>query len=91
MNTETLGNSMSPKMLRETLCTAQSALNLMAGQAEHPNTVERLRGHARTLGVLIAEIDVIRPLGSDGKHGDGERCTGRCGCLGRAGTWTLTP
>lgn len=43
-----------PKMLRETLCLAQSAL--------HGAHVERLQQ-------LIDECDRHRPLGPDGKHG----------------------
>ena len=64
----------SPKMLRETLCVAQAAV----GHA-FPND-GRLRGHLDRLGRLIEECERHRPLGTNGKHGDGELCTRTCGC-----------
>ena len=58
------------KMLRETLCISQSAMNMMAlGRSPADN---------KRLQALIDQIDVLRPLGSDGKHDD--RHTGFCGC-----------
>jgi hypothetical protein len=58
------------KMLREALCAAQNALlhttsSLAPSQAEH-------------LGELVQEIDIHRPLGSNGKHGTLHTPT--CGC-----------
>lgn len=73
-------NTLTPKAVREALCDAQSALYALAGRADHPSTVETYRAHAATLGTLIREIDKARPLGPDGKHGNGERCTESCGC-----------
>lgn len=61
-----------PKMLRETLCAAQSLIgnsNLNADRrTEHVNRLQR----------LIVECDRHRPVGPDGKHGD--RHTPTCGC-----------
>lgn len=65
-----------PKMLRETLCVAQSLIgnsNLHADRrTEHINRLQR----------LIAACDAHRPLGSDGKHGN--RHTATCGCEDRS-------
>ena len=61
-----------PKMLRETLCVAQTHV----GQSEDP----RRGDHVARLQRLIDECDRHRPLGPDGKHGHGERCTLTCGC-----------
>jgi len=62
----------SPKMLRETLCVAQSRI----GNCDlDPG---RKAEHIARLGRLIAECDRHRPLGPDGKHG--ERHTPNCGC-----------
>lgn len=58
----------SLKMLRETLCRAQSLLAL------DYHDVMRIQ-------MLCDEIDRHRPLGSDGKHGD--RHTATCGCEDR--------
>jgi hypothetical protein len=63
----------SPKMLRETLCVAQTAL----GQLPPGN---RRYEHIARLGRLVDECDRHRPLGANGKHGYGERCTATCGC-----------
>jgi len=60
----------SLKMLRETMCLAQTAIGHAVGQ--------RLDEHIARLGRVIAEIDRQRPLGVDGKHGD--RHTPTCGC-----------
>lgn len=67
------------KSLRESLCTAQTAL----GPARTPDNVfdgfmtpeRRASAH---IGQLIAIIDLHRPLGDDGKHGDLHTAT--CGC-----------
>lgn len=63
------------KMTREALCAAQSALieRARAGvDADRvPHWVERLQA-------IVGAIDVERPLGPDGKHGDLH--TSGCGC-----------
>jgi hypothetical protein len=65
-----------PKMLRETLCVAQSLIgnsNLNADRrTEHVNRLQR----------LINECDRHRPVGPDGKHGDLH--TETCDCDDRA-------
>lgn len=53
-----------PKMLRETLCRAQSRVLFAVDAAR--------------LQALIDALDAMRPLGSDGQHGD--RHTPLCGC-----------
>jgi hypothetical protein len=60
------------KMLRETLCVAQSRI------LNSPVDAGDRLGHSRRLGWLINECDRHRPLGPDGKHGD--RHTETCGC-----------
>lgn len=57
------------KMIRETLCMAQHALATV-----YPGETDRIG----RIGRMIAEIDIQRPLGSDGKHGN--RHTATCGC-----------
>lgn len=61
----------TPKMLRETLCFAQGAVEL------HPDQ-SRTAAHVARLGRLISECDRHRPLGANGKHGDLHTPT--CGC-----------
>lgn len=61
------------KMMRETLCVAQSAIlhsptNGGASRESHVNLIQ----------VLINECDRHRPLGPNGKHGT--RHTATCGC-----------
>jgi hypothetical protein len=65
----------SPKMTREALCAAQWALAEVARQGLDVGTTP---ARIARLGELIREIDVHRPLGPDGKHGD--RHTPYCGC-----------
>lgn len=60
----------SPKMLRETLCFAQTVVGY-AGTSRASEHVERIQR-------LIDACDIHRPLGPDGKHGD--RHTPTCGC-----------
>lgn len=69
-----------PKLMRETLCLAQAALmidiatsgqDFLAGYA-------RLEAHSKRIQQMIDQIDVIRPLGPDGEHGN--RHTPYCGC-----------
>lgn len=60
-----------PKMLRETLATAQVyILNY--------SKTDRKHDHSKVLQRLIDECDRKRPLGPDGKHGN--RHTDECGC-----------
>ena len=61
-----------PKMLRETLCVAQHAINA------RPYDEDRKPHHSRRLQVLIDALDETRPLGPNGKHGN--RHTPSCGC-----------
>lgn len=65
------------KMIRETLALAQSAIHFRAAAGHDADQSAR---HVRLLSRLIADCDRQRPLGPDGKHGDGERCTPTCGC-----------
>lgn len=58
------------KMLRETFCLVQHLVN----QSGDP----RRKEHSDRLQRLIADCDVQRPLGPDGKHGN--RHTLTCGC-----------
>lgn len=60
------------KMLRETFCIAQSAIQ------HWPSDESRRPEHVARLARLIDDIDRQRPLGSDGKHGS--RHTQTCGC-----------
>jgi hypothetical protein len=64
--------STPPKSLRESLCVAQSALAMYPAK---PEERARISGH---LGEIINQLDLHRPLGVDGKHGD--RHTATCGC-----------
>jgi len=62
-----------PKMLRETLCHAQTLVGL------NPWLLPEVRDqHVSRLQRLIDACDRHRPLGPDGKHGD--RHTATCGC-----------
>lgn len=61
-----------PKMLRETLCVAQTRI----GNSDLDQG--RRREHIDRLQRLIDACDVHRPLGPDGKHGN--RHTATCGC-----------
>lgn len=63
------------KMLRETFCIAQSAIQ------HWPGDEDRKPVHIARLGRLIDDIDRQRPLGPDGKHGN--RHTATCGCEDR--------
>ena len=60
----------SPKMLRETLCVAQSAIGMVDPCHADP--------HIARLQKLIDECDRHRPIGPDGRHGDLH--TDTCGC-----------
>jgi hypothetical protein len=63
-----------PKMLRETLCVAQTRI----GNSPDLFDEHRMHEHIERLQRLIDACDVHRPLGPDGKHGD--RHTATCGC-----------
>lgn len=67
----------SPKMLRETLCVAQSGIAelIRKGQTQAGDTMQ---GHMDRLSRLIDECDRHRPVGRDGKHGSLHTPT--CGC-----------
>lgn len=73
----TLSTPDTVKSIRETLALAQSAIHFRAA-AGHDS--DRATRDAELLGRLIADCDRQRPLGPNGKHGDGERCTRTCGC-----------
>lgn len=62
----------SPKMLRETLCVAQSAIAQAYADPEYK------KEHVDRLQRLIDECERKRPLGRGGKHGDLH--TEECGC-----------
>ena len=64
-----------PKMLRETLCVAQTRIG--NSDLDHSHRWE----HIDRLQRLIDACDVHRPLGQDGKHGDLHTAT--CGCEGQ--------
>lgn len=66
------------KMTREALCAAQSAL---AERARSGVDEDRVTHWSARLQDLIDQIDVARPLGPDGKHG--EQHTDVCGCEDR--------
>jgi hypothetical protein len=67
----------SPKMLKETLCVAQSGIaELMRNGMTYAG--DSMQGHMDRLSRLIEECDRKRPVGPDGKHGD--RHTADCGC-----------
>ncbi|MBD3941961.1 hypothetical protein IF188_09665 [Microbacterium sp. NEAU-LLC] len=76
------------KMLRETLCRAQSALRVTEGWVDDAQSSEtdaqamerfvKLMYDIDQIAELVREIDRHRPLGIDGKHGDLHTPT--CGC-----------
>lgn len=68
----------SPKMLREALCKAQFALS-RDGMRDSLNSREK-----ETIQDAINAIDLVRPLGADGKHGN--RHTANCGCVDKGET-----
>lgn len=72
----TLAVDDSIKMLRETFCVAQTAIGQFYGPLGEP----RVQEHIDRLQRLAGECDRQRPLGQDGKHGGGPRCTPTCGC-----------
>lgn len=66
------------KMLRETLCRAESAITFLR---DDRGEIETDEVDLARIGRLVAEIDRQRPLGPDGKHG--ELHTPSCGCEDR--------
>jgi hypothetical protein len=60
----------SVKMMRETFCFAQFAVNQIGGA--------RSKEHSERLQRIINTCDELRPLGPDGKHG--YLHTPNCGC-----------
>jgi hypothetical protein len=75
----------TPKMIREALCVAQSALGALTSNSSESRDAGQILDCIAKLGELTAAIDRARPLGPDGVHGD--RHTPDCGC--RGGPWTL--
>jgi hypothetical protein len=63
------------KSLREALCVAQSAIGLTYSiNDQNPYVVSKLN----KIQEVLDQIDILRPLGPDGKHGN--RHTEHCGC-----------
>lgn len=60
-----------PKMIRETLCVAQTVGGIRTQDSRHREHIDRIQR-------LIDACDVHRPLGPDGKHGNLHTPT--CGC-----------
>ena len=71
----------TPKMLRETLCVAEYALNELGRQKPDYNAGGTITTHTGRLHHLIEECDRKRPTGPDGKHD--HRHTPECGCDSR--------
>lgn len=61
-----------PKVAREMLCVAQSAIMALN------EWDARTESHLSRIEKMVDQIDVLRPLGPDGNHGD--RHTKFCGC-----------
>lgn len=62
------------KGIREALCVAQTALTQMA----HETPSHEIGTHQGVIDAMIAQIDLHRPVGPDGVHGDLHTPT--CGC-----------
>lgn len=78
------------KALRESLCVAQMTIGQFYGERQR----DYKQSHIQRIGKVIDEIDKLRPLGSDGKHGN--RHTEFCGCednpyLELLNTWRKIP
>jgi hypothetical protein len=65
------------KGLREDLCVAQSGIGQGRTYGRFNNQAE-VDGRIKRIQAILDQIDVMRPLGSDGRHGD--RHTEFCGC-----------
>lgn len=68
----------SLKGLREDLCTAQSAITQAYSLGHGGVKSDYIMGKINRIQTIIDQIDVMRPLGPDGKHKD--RHTVLCGC-----------
>lgn len=64
----------SLKGLREDLCSAQSAIGIAYGSYQG----DYVLGKINRIQKILDQIDILRPLGPDGKHGN--RHTEFCGC-----------
>lgn len=76
------------KSLREDLCMAQSALRIYGGYTNPQDAA------IKRLGKVLDQIDILRPLGSNGKHGNLH--TEHCGCednpyLDLLNEWRVVP
>jgi hypothetical protein len=60
----------SVKGLREDLCLVQSAL-VYYPSGDQSSRIQRMQK-------ILDQLDIMRPIGSDGKHGN--RHTVNCGC-----------
>lgn len=83
------------KRLRESLCVAQSGISQAYAIGEsHSLQSEYAKSHIRTIQKVLDQIDILRPLGPDGKHGS--RHTEFCGCednpyLELLNSWRVIP
>ena len=68
----------SPKMLLETLCVVEFALNELERQWPGYNAGGRVEAHLERVRALMAECQRKRPTGVGGKHDDLH--TDECGC-----------
>lgn len=68
----------SPKMLLETLCVVEFALNELERQRPGYNAGGRIESHQERVRALMAECQRKRPTGVGGKHDDLH--TDECGC-----------
>jgi hypothetical protein len=79
-----MSSTPTPKSAYEALCAAQSALN---EHARRGMDVGRVPHWVATIGVLLRQIETVRPLANNGKHG--ELHTDSCGCEGHTGPWSI--
>lgn len=68
----------SPKMLLETLCVVEFALNELERQKPGYNAGGTIDSHLERVRALMAECQRKRPTGRGGKHDDLH--TDECGC-----------
>lgn len=68
----------SPKMLLETLCVVEFALNELERQRPGYNAGGRIESHLERVRALMSECDRKRPTGTGGKHDSLH--TDECGC-----------
>lgn len=71
----------TPKMLLETLCVAEFALNQLEKARPGMNAGGPISTHTARLRHLMDECERKRPTGRGGKHGDLH--TSECGCDSR--------